>query len=75
MTTLENVQMLQVLALQTEAAQVGDSQIVADCDLLEQAYIDSDCSSLPEMIDHERGEIREAAKRVVSAINDAEAKG
>lgn len=73
MTTLETLTMLDVLALSTEAAQAGDSATVADCSLLEEAYIASDESALPAMIDAERGEIREAALRIVRIINDAAA--
>lgn len=74
MTTIETLTLSQVQTLSTEAAQVGDLEMVRDCETVEAAYLASDESELSAMIDVERGEVRAAASRIVDAISDAEAR-
>lgn len=73
MTTIETLTLEQVHALETEAAQAGDAATVADCRTVSDAYTESTESELRAMIDAERGEVREAARRIVEAISNAEA--
>lgn len=72
-TTIETLTLEQVHALESEAAQAGDTATVADCRTVSDAYTESTESELSAMIDAERGEVREAARRIVAAIRDAEA--
>lgn len=72
MTTLDSLDLAQVTALAEESATFGDSLMYADCDRLIDGYTASDCSELSAFIDESRGEIREAARRIVSAIQENE---
>ena len=74
MTTIETLTLSQIHALGAEATQAGDAATSDDCELVGQRYIDSDCSDLAEFIDHERGEVRDAARRIVEVIRNAEAR-
>ena len=74
MTTIETLTLSQVQRLSTEATAAGDYDTSNDCELVAQAYIDSDESELSAMIDAERGEIRDAARRIVAVIQEAEAR-
>jgi hypothetical protein len=73
MTTLESLTLEQVQALGANAATAGDADTVRDCATVEAAYLRSDQSELSAMVDHERGEVREAARRIVAVISDGEA--
>lgn len=73
MTTIETLTLEQVHTLQAEAEIAGDEATATDCRAVSDAYGDSDCSELSEAIDHERGEMRAAAERIVSVIRNAEA--
>lgn len=68
MLTIETLTLGQVQSLGIEAAQVGDLDTVADCLLVERAYLASDESELSAMIDAERGEVRDAACRIVEIL-------
>ena len=74
MTTLENLNFGQVSSLGYEAIAAGDESMRRDCELLVEAYLGSDASELSELIDCLRGEEREAARRIVLAIQDDEAR-
>ena len=71
-TTLETLTIEQVHALSANADRAGDTATVADCSLVYQAYLDSDCSELSAAIDETRGAVREAARRIVDTIAYAE---
>ena len=73
MTTIQTLTFAQISYLAREAASAGDRLTVADCYALTEAYLGSDASDFSEMIDAERGEIRDAARRVAAVISDAEA--
>lgn len=73
MTTIETLTVEQITSLSTNAAQAGDAATVADCELLYNAYLDSDHAELSALIDAERGEVRDAARRIVAVISDGEA--
>jgi hypothetical protein len=72
-TTLHSLTLEQVNALESEASVAGDYEIRDDCAALVSAYLRSEHSELSDLIDDDRGAIRDAARRVVRAINEAEA--
>lgn len=73
MTTIENLSLAQIVKLVGEASRAGDHLTVADCDLVYDRYIESKVSDLAEFIDHERGEVRQAAARIAAVIRYCEA--
>ena len=75
MTTIQSLTLEQVRALAVEAGQAGDTEMVRDCDRLEAAYLGSPESGLSAMVDGAPVEIREAATRIVAALNYAEGMG
>jgi hypothetical protein len=73
MTKLSTLTLEQVIALQAEAEDAGDTDTRVDCAVVYDAYVTSDYSDLSEMIDAERGAVRDAAERIVRVIRNAEA--
>lgn len=72
-TTIETIELEQVLKLRRKASRAGDDRTVNDCNTLYETWLFSAGADLATVIDRNRSKVGDAAERIVRVLQDAEA--